>query len=117
MNQPQPITFTALYRGTRVKSRPGALGHCVVTRISDGRNLPLRLDLRNHSPTGFEWGYFGSGCAQLALAILCDYLKNDARAAELYQLFKADFVAKLDRETDWLLSKERIDEFLEAAGG
>ena len=31
--------------------------------------LPLRLDLANHSPTGFSWGYGGSGPAQLALAL------------------------------------------------
>jgi Family of unknown function (DUF6166) len=34
----------------------------------DGRRLNPRLDLWNHSPTGFEWGYGGSGPAQLALA-------------------------------------------------
>src|SRR5262245_22144387 len=34
--------------------------------------LPLCLELRNHSPTGFEWGYGGSGPAQLALALLVD---------------------------------------------
>ena len=36
------------------------------------RDLPLRLDIFSHSPSGFEWGYLGSGPAQLALAILCD---------------------------------------------
>lgn len=36
--------------------------------------LPMRNDLRNHSPTGAEWGYGGSGPAQLALAILSDAL-------------------------------------------
>lgn len=41
---------------------------CVVT--VDNRSLNPRLDLFNHSPTGFEWGYGGSGPAQLALAIL-----------------------------------------------
>ena len=29
--------------------------------------------VRNHSPTGFAWGYGGSGPAQLALAILIDW--------------------------------------------
>jgi len=34
-----------------------------------GRPSPApRSDLRNHSPNGFEWGYSGSGPAQLALA-------------------------------------------------
>jgi hypothetical protein len=48
------------------------------------RDLDPRLDLFNHSPTGFEYGYAGSGPAQLALAILADHLKynpQDIRAA------------------------------------
>ena len=36
----------------------------------DGRPLDPRLDLCSHSPSGFEWGYGGSGPAQLALALL-----------------------------------------------
>ena len=44
------------------------------------RPLELCLDLFNHSPTGFEWGYRGSGPAQLALAILADHLGEDAAA-------------------------------------
>ena len=31
------------------------------------RPLALRLNVRSHSPTGFAWGYSGSGPAQLAL--------------------------------------------------
>ena len=46
----------------------------VYVRLADGRRYPLdaRRDIRNHSPDGFEWGYGGSGPAQLALAILAD---------------------------------------------
>jgi len=29
----------------------------------DGRPLDPRLDLFNHAPTGFAWGYLGSGPA------------------------------------------------------
>lgn len=49
---------------------------CEVYVEEDGKcyPLPLRTDVYNHSPTGFEWGYGGSGPAQTALAILCDYL-------------------------------------------
>jgi len=36
--------------------------------------LRPRFDLRRHSPDGFNWGYEGSGPAQLALALLADYL-------------------------------------------
>lgn len=54
-------------------------GTCEVT-MNDGQPLPMRLDLANHSPTGPEWGYAGSGPAQLALAILADYLSDNPEA-------------------------------------
>lgn len=57
--------------------------------------LPLRLDLRRHSPDGFEWGYAGSGPAQLALAILAHHLGDDAEALRLYQDFKTLAIAHL----------------------
>jgi hypothetical protein len=44
------------------------------------RDLDPRHDSRNHSPTGFEWGYSGSGPAQLALALAADVLGDDERA-------------------------------------
>ena len=42
-------------------------GRAVVLNLSDHRRLsPDRsLDVVNHSPSGFEWGYAGSGPAQL----------------------------------------------------
>lgn len=61
--------------------------------------LAMRLDLTSHSPDGFEWGYGGSGPAQLALAILADYFGNtpdgDARALQLHQAFKRATVANI----------------------
>ena len=74
------------YKGYRLD------GRCVVT--CDGRKINKRLDLFNHSPNGFEWGYGGSGPAQTALAILADYLKDDDRAVLLHQKFKWDVIAK-----------------------
>lgn len=43
-----------------------------VTWTVDGEHVPLEpsLAIRKKSPTGFEWGYAGSGPAQSALAIL-----------------------------------------------
>lgn len=53
--------------------------------------------VRNHSPDGFSWGYSGSGCAQLALAILLEFI--DEKGAELlYQDFKTEFVAGLPQD-------------------
>ena len=51
--------------------------------------------LYNHSPDGFEWGYGGSGPAQLSLSILLDLLGEDHKEAALkfYQDFKFDIVA------------------------
>jgi Family of unknown function (DUF6166) len=43
--------------------------------------LALRLEIANHSPDGFEWGYGGSGPAQLALAILADHIGPEAPPA------------------------------------
>ena len=49
--------------------------------------LPWRIDLRNHSPSGLEWGYMGSGPAQLAIAA-CAFALGDERAETVYQAVK-----------------------------
>ncbi len=67
----------------------------------------MRLDIRNHSPTGLEWGYGGSGPAQLALAILADAI-GDREAQRLYQDFKWGVIAKLDQEKPWEITREQI---------
>jgi uncharacterized protein (DUF2249 family) len=61
--------------------------------------LPLYLGLRNHSPSGFAWGYGGSGPAQLALAILADFTGSDAFALKHYQEFKFDIIARLQGDS------------------
>lgn len=92
------------YCGTRTAE----VGTCKVT--VDGKPLPPRLDVRNHSPTGFEWGYGGSGPAQLALAILCKHCGKD-RAQDLYQHFKREVIASLPHE-GWTMTSEDIDRVL-----
>lgn len=52
----------------------------------------------NHSPDGFNWGYGGSGPAQLALAILLAAGIRSERAVTLHQAFKWAFIATLPRE-------------------
>ena len=63
--------------------------------VVDGRPFSARqsLAVRSHSPDGFEWGYGGSGPAQLALALLLEALDDDDRAQRLYQDFKWGVVA------------------------
>ena len=75
------------------------------------RLLPPRLDLWNHSPTGLEWGYLGSGPAQLALAILADCAGDDIYAKGMHQRFKMDCVGSLPRE-GWILLEENIQSWV-----
>lgn len=88
----------------------------VVTDDQEGkwRDLPLRLDLRNHSPTGFEWGYGGSGPAQLALAILADCV-GDEVALRVYMTFKFERIARLPHDA-WKITEEEIVEFVDRTG-
>ena len=101
------------YEGRRTK-----MGAAVTV---DGHMLDPRLDLRNHNSTGFEWGFCGSGPAQLALAILADHLDDDQEALEFYQRFKWAVVAGLPGR--WTLTSRDIDAVLhtireyEIAGG
>src|SRR5262249_20719564 len=72
-----------------------------------GYPLPPRHDLRNHSPDGFNWGYAGSGPAQLALALLADALGDDEKAQRHYQDFKFKVIGRL-ADDKWELSEEDI---------
>src|SRR5436190_8390798 len=81
-------------------------GYAVDVTVN-GRPLNPRLDLWNHSPTGFEWGYGGSGPAQLALALLADHLNDDHEAVRLHQEFKRAVIAGLNRR-EWTLTSDAI---------
>lgn len=64
-----------------------------------GRSVPLTHQVR-HSPSGFSWGYLGSGPAELALSILWDHLGCEPTPA-LYQDFKVTALGP-DADTDEL---------------
>jgi Family of unknown function (DUF6166) len=90
--------------------RESVSGKSLVT-VCDGQQskpLPLRLDLFNHSPSGFSWGYGGSGPAQLALALLADALGDDDRAIQLHQCFKFKVVACWPEWERWWITAEQI---------
>lgn len=67
----------------------------VVNGVPAAKMLPLKDSLKvcNHSPTGFNWGYGGSGPAQTALAILLDLTGDAEKALKHYQAFKWEFVS------------------------
>src|SRR5882757_2906596 len=93
-----------LYEGKRM----GSVAHVTV----DGFPLNPRLDLWNHSPSGFEWGYGGSGPAQLALAILADHCSNDTQAFDFHHRFKWAVVAEFPHRS-WTMTSDDIDRVLQ----
>ncbi len=78
-----------------------------------------------HSPSGFEWGYGGSGPADLALSILAHYFKErylttaylkkfhsrPSQAWEYHQRFKWNVVSAW--KDDWTISTDEITTWLQ----
>jgi hypothetical protein len=77
--------------------------------------LPLYLNEQNHSPTGFAWGYGGSGPAQLAWALLRDHGLSIREAQRIYMMVKFDVVARLPQNQGWELTSDEIEEAVQKA--
>ena len=91
-----------MHRVPQVEVREFTRWHIISSEL-----LKLHLDIAEYSPTGFEWGYRGSGPAQLSLAILYDYFGDAERALENCHAFKEDIISRLPREFN--LSGEQIE--------
>jgi len=92
---------------------------CYVEVFKPGRSpypMQERQDIINHSPTGIAWGYGGSGPAQCSLAILMDYLGDEATARMLYQDFKFHSIARLPGNEAWALTGTEIERAIVAIG-
>jgi hypothetical protein len=85
-----------VYRGVRERF--------VVRVMVNDEPLDPRLDLANHSPSGFEWGYPGSGPAHLG---------DDAEALARHQAFKLKVVTVLPPD-GWVLTTTDVHEALAA---
>jgi len=91
-----------IYFGTRLIT-----GETVVQVWEPGSlSKPLKHEAK-HSPTGYEWGYLGSGPADLALSILMDCTGSRIASERMYHKFKQDFVAGF--KTSWCISEDEIE--------
>jgi hypothetical protein len=113
---------TTIYRGRRMSnegridtvSGVQVLVGDQVTRGEHELDIEPSLKLRNHSPTGYNWSYGGSGPAQLALALLLHFTESDDVALRQYQNFKFEFVAGWGDE--WQITGEEIRVWLDSRG-
>jgi hypothetical protein len=96
------VIETKVYQGKATGTVVGAKKVLV-----DGK--PLKHVVK-HSPSGFNWGYRGSGPADLAYAILYD-LYGKKVADRLYQQFKHDIIAQLPQDEDWTLTEDHIEQW------
>jgi hypothetical protein len=94
----------------------GTAGAYAVRATESGRRRPLppRLDLFPHSPSGFCWGYGGSGPAQLALAILADVVDAE-RAVALHHDFKSQRIVTIPQDADWSMTASDVLAWVENA--
>lgn len=78
----------------------------VLSRDKDGlavTNVPHNV--KRHSPTGFEWNYFGSGPSDLALNILLQFTDEETADA-LYQRYKADVISQIPHKGGEIEAKD-----------
>jgi hypothetical protein len=87
MNQEEVI-----YTGQKERTPEGGM---VVFRNGIPFSPRPSQKLINHSPDGFNWSYWGSGPAQLALALLLDVTHNPSLAIAKHQQYKFEVVGKL----------------------
>jgi hypothetical protein len=116
-----------VYWGTRIScSANDARGEPFVAVEVPLRSPTELTHIPFHSPDGFEWGYAGSGPADLALALLADHFEEPpeyvlaalrslwaprSKAAALHRDFKREFVTHFNGD-EWRLDSEAIDAWL-----
>lgn len=100
-----------VYRMIPERTKEG--GRTVLVDQEQGGIKPLSpkpsQKLHEHSPDGFNWGYGGSGPAQLALALLLDVTGDPGLSLRLYQTFKQEVIAvAAEQERSWHISEDGI---------
>jgi hypothetical protein len=102
------------YTGYRLPGAEGTAGQALVTMHQEGqppRPLDPRFDLRRHADA-LNWGYGGSGPAQLALALAADVTGNDEMARRVHQKLKVRLVAGLPAD-GWSLNEQQLRQVIQ----
>ena len=96
------------YHGKRLAGTtdPGPVS---ITENGTTKPLAVRNELVRHS-TELSWGYFGSGPAQLAFALLMDVVNVPVDAGRLYRAFRDEIISALDDE--WTLTERDIGDWI-----
>lgn len=108
-----------LYRGERLLN--GTVRVMVMHPVDHDRTFYDLHHVELHSQD-FEWGYGGSGPADLALSILADYFGEkpgrdeigwkDFQCTRYHQDFKWQFIATLPQSGTWFILGKTIEEWL-----
>ena len=85
---------------------PGQTHHRRSGRHRGRASAGEHYEVKRFTKFGFEWTYEGDSPQQLALAILVDYLGDNARAIRLSEPFMKQIVANLDNY--WQLTGDEI---------
>lgn len=106
-----------------VENEMSGCGCCTVDADSYFLEPRKSQRLYNHSDA-FEWGYGGSGPAQLALAILLDFFSDsnfkpetvENAAVKIHHKFKLEFLTRAPSE-GFKIKTEEIEEWLKKSFG
>jgi hypothetical protein len=104
--------MTVVYVGIRTRA------WCHVWRVGDdGKWRPLRASKRSpHFPSSqWEWGYGGTGPADLAWSLVFDATADREQTDTVFQRVKWAVVSRLNK-AHWILSAEELQEAIDAAG-
>lgn len=84
--------------------------HADVCKDNDVTELPLREP--KHSPTGFEFGYAGSGPSELARQMLWHHYGEEPQPA-CYNAFMAEALVSREPNDDFVITNTQIDDWVE----
>ena len=103
---PSSELTSKVYKG--IRSADGVAHVYVLEAGRPDRLLAPRTDLFMLFSTGLDWGYYGNGPAQCALAILADALSDDLRAVRVHNGFHARTIANMPRHLSWQLTQAQV---------